>query len=88
MVELMVETICSTNPLIRVNAEYLPKEMVAQRLKTINYADMEYALECFDVNAKRVANIRSYLLTLLYNTKTSIKSYYQNRVRCDLYGIA
>ena len=45
MVELMVETICSTKPLIRVNAEYLPKEMVVQRLKTINYADMGYALE-------------------------------------------
>ena len=47
---------------------------------------IKYVVDCLKSNTTKVRNIRSYLLTSLYNAPTTISSYYTALVNHDLYG--
>lgn len=86
IVELLLETICSTRKYIRIASDEFPAEVVKSRLLKLDSSHIEYSFECLDKNTTKVHNIKSYLLTTLYNTFTSIDSYYRSEVNHDLYG--
>ena len=83
---IMLETVCSTKKVIRVRGEDMPAEVVKSRILSLNRTHIEYVLERFDENTTDVRNIRSYMLTALYNATSSIGTYYKSRVNHDLYG--
>ena len=47
---------------------------------------MEYVLECLRNNTTKVRNIRSYMLTTLYNAPVTCSNYYKAEVNHDFYG--
>lgn len=49
-------------------------------------AHIEYVMNCLKKNTTKIANIRAYLLTTLYNAPLTMDSYYQAKVNYDLYG--
>ena len=84
--ELMLDAVCSTKPLVRVAGEDKPREVVKSVLLKLNSSHIEYVFECLQENTTKIHNIKSYLLTTLYNAPLTMDSYYQNAVNHTLYG--
>ena len=86
LVELMVETIAVKQPVIRINKYDFPYDVVRSRLEKIDFHTMEYVLESLRNNTTKVRNIRSYMLTTLYNAPVTCSNYYKAEVNHDFYG--
>ena len=86
LLELMLETVCSAKKTIRVNSEDMPAEYVKDRIMRLNYTHIEYILENLDENTIDVRNIKSYLLTALYNAPSTISNDARSRVNRDFHG--
>ena len=86
IVELMVDTVCSTRQRIRVGKEDKPAAVVKSRLLKLERRHLEYVLWCMGKNTTEVRNIRAYLLTALYNSYFSESSAMPAQVQHDLYG--
>lgn len=83
MVELMVDSLCSTRPTLRIGGEDIPTQQVRSRFLTLNSSHIEYIFDCLRRNTTQVRNIRAYLLTALYNAPVTMSSYYQAEVQHD-----
>ncbi len=86
ILDIMVDTVCGTKPTVRISGQDFPAEVVRSRLLKLNSEHIKYVADCLKSNTTKVRNIRSYLLTSLYNAPTTISSYYTARVNHDLYG--
>ena len=84
IMELMVETVCSTKPVIRVAGNDFPAEVVKSRLLKLTDEHLRYVLACLRENTTKVRCIKQYLLTVLYNAPTTIDSYYAALVNHDM----
>jgi|GEM_PF-505692 len=80
ILELMVDTICSTKDAIRISGTKCPIEVVRSRFLKIKQPEMEYILFCLQKNTTKITNIRQYLLAVIYNAPTTINQYYQTLV--------
>ena len=85
-VELMLETVLSKRPFIRIAGDDFPQEIVKSRFLKINSGHLEYVFDCIDKNTTKVNNIKAYLLAALYNAPVTMDSYYRAEVNHDLYG--
>ena len=85
-VELMLETVLSRRPYIRIAGDDFPREVVRSRFLKINSDHLEYVFDCIDKNVTKVNNIKAYLLAALYNAPATMDSYYRAEVNHDLYG--
>ena len=84
---LMVDILnLSDDATIKINKVDLPVQVVKARFMKLNQFHIQYVLSCMKQNTNKIANIRNYLLTTLFNAPTSIDSFYQNQVNHDLYG--
>ena len=86
LVELMLQTVLSQRPYIRIAGDDYPREVVKSRFLKVNFSHVEYVFDCLDNNTTKVRNIKSYLLAALYNSPTTMDSYYRAEVNHDLYG--
>ena len=84
IVEIMLDAVCSTAPTIRINGEDMPQQVVKSRFLKLNSSHIEYVLEAMDNNISDVRNIRSYLITALYNSRLTLNSYWKSRVNHDM----
>ena len=86
ILNLIVDTIVVRRKQIRIgNAEY-PFELVKGKLLKLNMNHIQYVLERMEKNYSKVHNIKSYLLTVLFNAPNTIGNYYQSEVNHDMYG--
>ena len=76
LIELMLDVICSNKSTIRVNGEELSHEAVKKRFLQLGYEHIDYVLLALKRNTSNVKNIRSYLITALYNSPATIDNYY------------
>ena len=87
LVELMVEILMlPDNRVVRIGGADKPVSVVKSRFLKLTYSHIEYVLFSLHRNTSKVANIRAYLLTTLYNSSMTMKHYYQAEVNHDLYG--
>ena len=84
ILELIVETVCTKRPLIRIGAEERPAEIVRSRFMKLNSEHIRYVMDCFKENTTKIRNIRQYMLTTIYNAPTTIDTYYDALVRHDM----
>ena len=84
ILELIVETVCTKRPLIRIGAEERPAEIVRSRFMKLNAEHIRYVMDCFKENTTKIRNIRQYMLTTIYNAPTTIDTYYDALVRHDM----
>ena len=84
VVELMLETVCSKRPYIRIAGDEYPKEVVKSRLLKLSSTHIEYVFDVLDKNTTKVYNIKAYLLSCLYNAPATIDHYYRAEVQHDL----
>ena len=87
LVELIVEVMMlSDDSTLRIAGVKKPAAIVKNRFMKLEKMHIEYILTCLDANTSKVGNIKSYLLTVLYNAPTTISNYYAAEVNHDLYG--
>lgn len=86
-VELILETVLSKRPYIRIAGDEYPREVVKSRLLKVTSSHLQYVFDCIDNNTTKVYNIKAYLLTALYNAPATMDSFYRTEVNHDLYGI-
>ena len=86
ILELLVETVCSTKKYIRVAGSDYPAEVVRSRLLKLDMEHIRFVFDCLKENTTKIRNIKQYLLTTLYNAPATIGNYYSALVQHDLYG--
>lgn len=84
LIDIIVDTVCSAKPTIRVNGEDIPHDIVKSVFLKLNSSHIEYVLDAMDNNISDVRNIRSYLITALYNSRLTLNSYWKSRVNHDM----
>ena len=84
ILEILVETICTTRQTVRVAGNNFPTEVVKGRLMKLTAEHIRFVLGCLSRNTTKIRNIRQYLLTTLYNAPTTIDNYYAAMVSHDL----
>ena len=66
-----------------INGAETPECRVKEHLRRFNDSHLEYVFDCLQNNCSDIRNIRSYLLTTIYNAVDTISNYYDSRVRHD-----
>ena len=86
ILNILVETVAIKRKSIRIANTSYPYEMVKGKLMKLDMGHIRYVLDCLDKNTSKVRNIKSYLLTTLYNATNTIGNYYRAEVNHDMYG--
>ena len=84
LLELVVDTVCSSRAFIRIGKEQLQAEIVRSRMMKLNAEHIRYLIACLNENTTKIRDIRQYLLTALYNAPATISSYYNQLVQHDM----
>lgn len=84
--EILLDTLNSTSPSIRIGSEYKDSEQVKNQLRKLKFNHIQYVMNSLLENTSKVKNIYAYLLTSLYNATFTIDSYYTKLVNHDLNG--
>ena len=83
IVGLIVDVLTSHKDFYLINGAETPECRVKEHVRRFNDSHLEYVFECLQNNCSDIRNIRSYLLTTIYNAVDTITSYYDSRVRHD-----
>ncbi len=87
LVELMVDVmIMPDDAVIRIAGAERLAVVVKERFLKLEYSHIAYVLGCLRTNTSKVGNVRSYLLTSLYNAALTIDNYYRAEVNHDMFG--
>jgi hypothetical protein len=86
IVELMLETLCSTRPQIRIASDDYPSSAVKSRLLSVTSTHIQYVFDTMDQHTGKINNIKAYLLTVLYNAPVTIHHYYRAGVNHQFGG--
>lgn len=84
LIDIIAEAVLSKKEYLFISGERVPQKSVEERLLSLDETHIEYVLDCMMENTSDVKNIKSYLLTMLYNAPTTIDMYYEMRVKRDL----
>ncbi len=86
LVELMVEIlVMPDDSVVRIGGTDKPVSVVKSRFLKLDYSHIRYVLYSLNRNTSKVANIKAYLLTALYNSPMTMNHFYQAEVNHDLY---
>jgi hypothetical protein len=84
--EVICEIICVKRDTVRVAGEDYPYELVKSMFLKLNSGHLEYVIGCMRDTKTKIANIKAYMVTALYNAPTTMNHYYQQEVQHDMYG--
>ena len=84
ILELMVDTVCSTAKTIHISGDDKPAGVVKSRFMQLDSGHIEFVLRCLRENTTKIRSMKSYLLASLYNAPLTISNYYQSLVNSDM----
>ena len=84
---IICEVVCVKRKSIRVAGEDYPYELVKSRFLKLNSSHLEYVIGCMKETTTKITNIKSYMITALYNAPATINHFYQQEVQHDMYEI-
>ena len=88
LVELMVDVMIMPDyASLRIAGAERSAVVVKERFLKLEHSHIAYVLGCLRINTSKVGNIRSYLLTSLYNAALTIDNYYRAEVNHDIFGV-
>ena len=67
IVDLMLETVCTSRKTIRVAGDDYPAELVKSKYMKLNGEHIRFVLDGLRENTTRVRNIKQYLRAMLFN---------------------
>jgi len=83
LVDLLLDALQSRKATLWVNGERRPTKAVQGQLMKLGPEHIVYVLDCMAANTTRVKNMRSYLLTALYNAPMTMDHSVANQVQHD-----
>ena len=84
ILEIILDTVCSTRDRIYVAGEWQPVDIVKGRFLALDSEHLEYVLQSMAENTTRVRKVKQYLLTALYNAPLTMNNYYRALARHDM----
>ena len=84
ILELLIDTVCSTRKTVNIAGEQRPIEVVKSRFMKLDSGHLEFVLKGMDDNTTRIRNMKQYLLAALYNAPLTINNYYRSLVAHDM----
>lgn len=84
ILELIVDTVCTTKQTIRISGDDKPTSVVKSRFMKLDNGHIQFVLACMKENTTKVRSIKSYMLATLYNAPLTISNYYQSLVNNDM----
>ncbi|OUQ57691.1 helix-turn-helix domain-containing protein [Tyzzerella sp. An114] len=86
IVDLMVETLCSSKAVMSIAGNKHPSQLVKDKFLKINSSHIDYVFESLSKTTSYIRNIKSYLLTVLFNAPSTMGNYYSALVNHDLHN--
>jgi len=84
IVDLMLETVCTSRKTIRIASDDYPAELVKAKFLKLTINHIEFVLDCLKNNTTEIRNIKKYLLAVLFNAPSTMDSYYTSLVAHDM----
>ena len=84
--QIICDVVCVPRKAIRIAGEDYPYSLVKSKFLKLNASHLQYVMGCMERNTTKVANIKAYLITALYNAPNTISHYYAAEVAHDMYG--
>ena len=84
IVDIILETVCSSRKKIRIAGDDYPAELVKSKFMKLNSSHIEFVFDCLRENTTKIRNIRQYLRAVLFNAPSIIDSYYTALVAHDM----
>ena len=84
IVQLMVEVLAIERQTIKIAGGVYPYQLVKTRFTEIESDHVEYVLHCLKQTSSKIGNIKSYVLTSLFNAPSTIDTYYTAEVQHDM----
>ena len=86
IVDLVVEIVAVERETVRINGTDYPYQVVKGKFLKLNMSHIQYVIDCMQNNTTKIGNMRSYLLTALFNAPNTMSNYYRSEVAYDMYG--
>lgn len=80
---IIVDCVMSNASTIRVAGSDIATEIVRSRFLKLECNHIQYVMDCMQNNNTKIINIKSYMITALYNSLSTINNYYGAEVRYD-----
>ena len=84
ILELILDTVCSTRETIGIAGEQRPMDIVKSRFMKLDAGHLEFVLQSMAENTALIRNMKKYLLAALYNAPLTMNSYYRALARHDM----
>jgi hypothetical protein len=84
ILELMVDTVCTTRSTVRISGDNKPAEVVKSQFLKLDSEHIRFVMDGLKDNTTRIRNMRQYLLATLYNAPLTIGNYYRSLVSHDM----
>lgn len=84
--EVICEVVCVKRKTVRIAGEDYPYELVKSKFLKLDSTHLQYVIGCMQNTTTKIANIKAYMITSLYNAPNTINHYYQQEVQHDMYG--
>ena len=84
--EIICDVVCVKRKTVRIGGEDYPYELVKSKFLKLDSTHLEYVIGCMKNTTTKIANIKAYMITSLYNAPNTINHYYQQEVQHDMYG--
>ena len=84
ILEAMVNTICSKDPLVKIGNQEYDREKVRERFYAIDDMDIRYVIDKIRDMDQPIRHLAGFCVAKLYNAKNESDSYYESKYRRDL----
>lgn len=84
ILELILDTVCSTRETIGIAGEQRSMDIVKSRFMKLDAGHLEFVLQSMAENSTLIRNMKQYLLAALYNASLTMNNYYRSLARHDM----
>ncbi len=84
--ELICDVVYVRRKSLTIGCEVYPYELVKSKFLKLTDVHLEYVISAMQNTATKITNIKSYMLTALYNATNTMAHYYQQKAQFDLNG--
>lgn len=78
LVNLLCDVVCVKTPYVRINGKDYPYSVVQNIFMKLRREHLEFVMDNMKKNTKKIANIRNYLISSLYNSYFTLAHQVQN----------
>ena len=84
--DIICEVVCVKRKTVRIGRQDYPYELVKSKFLKLNSNHLQYVVTCMQNTITKIGNIKSYMITALFNASSTMQHYYQQAVQYDMYG--